>query len=146
MSKTVVATFRSVSEAQDAKRELLQQGLTDQDIRIVSNDQTAAGSTGYASDSSTHETGIIGSIKHFFGSLTGSDENDRDYYSQGVASGGVLLSATVPDERAESTRALLEQYGASEFERGTAGATRSLGASAGTGRTGDVAIFASTRT
>jgi len=83
----------------------------------------------------------MGSVKHFFSSLTGADENDQDYYGHGVTTGGALLSVTVPDERVDSTRALLEQYGASEFERGATGTARSLGASAGTARTtDDVAI------
>ncbi|MFL6449374.1 MAG: YsnF/AvaK domain-containing protein [Bryobacteraceae bacterium] len=140
MSKTLVATFRSIEKAQNAKRELLGQGFTDQDVRIVSNDQSAAASSGYGSTSSTQESGIVGSIKHFFSSLTDADENDSDYYNQGIASGGVLLSVTSSDERVESTRALLEQYGASEFERGTVDATRTRGASAGTAARGDVAI------
>ena len=149
MSKTLVATFRSVSEAQNVQRELLKQGYGAGDIRIVSNEQDAAASSGYASTSSTGSTsstqdaGIMGSVKHFFSSLTGADENDQDYYGHGVTSGGALLSVTVPDERVDSTRALLEQYGASEFEGGRATratSARSLGASAGTGTTGEVAI------
>ena len=142
MSKTLVATFRSVSEAQNVKRQLLSQGYTDGDIRIVSNEGgEGAASTGYASGSSTHETGVMGSIKHFFSSLTEADENDRDYYSQGVTTGGAVLSITVPDDRVESTRALLDQYGASEFDRGaSAGTGRTLRASAGTATGGDVAI------
>jgi len=141
MSKTLVATFRSVSEAQNVKRQLLNQGYTDGDIRIVANEGEGVGSTGYASGSSTHETGIMGSIKHFFGSLTEADENDRDYYSQGITTGGAILSITVPDDRVESTRALLDQYGASEFDRGAStGTSRGLRASAGTATEGDVAI------
>jgi uncharacterized protein (TIGR02271 family) len=133
MSKTLVATYRSVSEAQNVQRELLGQGYSASDVRIVSNsnDQDAAASSGYASTSSSHETGIMGSVKHFFSSLTGADENDQDYYGQGVTSGGVLLSVTVPDDRVDSTRALLEQYGAAEFQHATTGTARALGASAG---------------
>jgi uncharacterized protein (TIGR02271 family) len=141
MSKTLVATFRSVSEAQNVKRQLLNQGYTDGDVRIVSNEEEGATSSGYASSSSTHETGVMGSIKHFFSSLTEADENDRDYYSQGITSGGAVLSVTVPDDRVESTRALLDQYGASEFDRGaSAGTARTMRASAGTATEGDVAI------
>jgi len=141
MSKTLVATFRSISEAQNVKRQLLNQGFTDGDIRVVSNEGEGASTTGYASGSSTHETGVMGSIKHFFSSLTDADENDRDYYSQGITTGGAVLSVTVPDDRVESTRALLDQYGASEFDRSaSAGTARSLRASAGSATEGDVAI------
>jgi uncharacterized protein (TIGR02271 family) len=134
MSKTLVATFRSVSEAQNVQRELTKQGFSDGDVRIVANNQDAIGSSGYSSTSSTHEGGIMGSIKHFFSSLTDADQNDQDYYSQGVTTGGALLSITVPDDRVESTRALLEQYGASEFSGATTNAPRAMGASAGTAR------------
>jgi len=141
MPKTLVATFRSISEAQNVKRQLLSQGFTDGDIRVVSNEGEGAASTGYSAGSSTQETGIMGSIKHFFSSLTDADENDRDYYSQGVTTGGAILSVTVPDERVESTRALLDQYGASEFDRGaSAGTARTRRASAGAATEGDVAI------
>jgi uncharacterized protein (TIGR02271 family) len=143
MSKTLVATFRSMSEAQNVKRQLLNQGYTDGDIRIVSNEGEGAATTGYASGSSTHETGVMGSIKHFFSSLTDADENDRDYYSQGLTTGGAILSVTVPDDRVESTRSLLDQYGDSEFDRGASAETacaRTRRASAGTGREGDVSI------
>jgi uncharacterized protein (TIGR02271 family) len=137
MSKTLVATFRSVSEAQNVQRELVKQGYSDGDVRIVANNQDAIGSSGYSSTSATHEGGIMGSIKHFFSSLTDADQNDQDYYSQGVTTGGALLSVTVPDNRVESTRALLEQYGASEFSGANTDAPRAMGASAGTGtRTG----------
>jgi len=142
MSKTLVATFRSTSEAQNVKRELLKQGFADSDIRVVSNDQGAAGDSGYSSQSATHETGVLGSIKHFFSSLTDADENDQDYYSRGVTGGGAMLSATVPDDRVDSTRALLEQYGASDFERGIASETpRTSAAAAGRANAeGNVAI------
>jgi len=140
--KTLVATFRSVSEAQNVKRELLKQGFADGDIRIVSNEQGQAGSTGYAEHSATQEGGILGSIKHFFSSFTDADENDQDYYSRGVSGGGAMVSATVPDDRVESTRALFDQYGASEFERGVAsGTARTSAARAGaTNVEGTVAI------
>lgn len=148
MSKTLVATFRSVSEAQNVKRQLLNQGYTDSDIRIVSNEGEGAESAGYASGTSTHETGVIGSIKHFFSSLTDADQNDRDYYSQGVTTGGAILSVTVPDDRIDSTRALLDQYGASEFDRSASGVDRgglaegqrTLRGSAGTPTEREVAI------
>jgi uncharacterized protein (TIGR02271 family) len=47
----------------------------------------------------------------------------------------------VPDDRVESTRALLDQYGASEFDRSaSAGTARTRRASAGAATDGDVAI------
>ena len=133
MSKTLVATFRSVSEAQNVKRELLKQGFADGDIRIVSNDQDQTENGGYASRSATHDTGILGSIKHFFSSLTDADENDHDYYSRGISSGGAMLSVTVPDDRVDSTRALLQQYGASEFDGRAVSGTATRSRSSGTG-------------
>lgn len=143
MSKTVVGTFRSVSDAEKARQELLSQGYSSENIRIVADQQGNTGSNEYSSRSdtstTTHESGVLGSIKHFFASLSGADETDQGYYSQGVTSGGAILSATVPDEQAQSARALLEQYGASEFEGQVSGRSRSAGVGSNA-NAGNVAI------
>jgi uncharacterized protein (TIGR02271 family) len=69
------------------------------------------------------------SIKHFFGSMTGAEESDHQYYAQGVSQGGVLVAVTVPDSRADDAMDVLDQCGATEIEDG-AGTT--TGVSSGT--------------
>ena len=123
--KTVVGLFKSISEAQTAKQGLVSHGYNAEDIRVVANDQ---GSTGYSSGASkdTHETGVMASIKHFFSSLTeDTSSTDHEYYSDGVSRGGALLSATVPDEKADATLALLETYSTADYDQGTYTATPS---------------------
>jgi uncharacterized protein (TIGR02271 family) len=149
MAKTVVGLFKSATEAQNIKHELINEGFAAENIRVVSTDADSAYSTGdsvyatsntgYAAgdpsyttgtataDRSTtsHETGVVASIKNFFHSFSGAEDTDRDYYSSGVEQGGALLAVTVPDERADAVASLLEQHGASDVneEYSTAAAT-----------------------
>jgi uncharacterized protein (TIGR02271 family) len=126
MAKTVVGLFKSATEAQNIKHELVNEGYSAENIRVVANEGTnayASGQTAGAQSTGSAEGGVMGSIKNFFHSLTGAEGSDQDYYSQGVSRGGALLSVTVADERADSLAALLEQYGASDVnEESAAGA------------------------
>ena len=132
MAKTVVGLFKSATEAQNIKHELINEGYSADNIRVVGDDTgatyTGSDMAGSKMTSSSSDTGVMGSIKNFFHSFTGADERDQDYYSQGVGRGGALLAVTVADERADSVAALLEQYGASNVnEETTAGAVRTTG-------------------
>lgn len=150
MSKTVVGLFNSVAQAQQVKQQLISNGYTADDIRVVANEQSTPNASGYTSSSASgehQETGVIASIKHFFSSFTDSSESDQEYYSQGVSRGGALLAATVPDNRADATLDLLEQYGATNVEEEASTAVAGAGSSGSaartqtsTGATGDVAI------
>lgn len=124
MSKTIVAQFKSVVDAQNAKHELVNEGYKAEDIRVVANEESSAAAGAYSTGSTSsapHGAGVMDSIKHFFSSLT-ADENEHEHYAQGVSRGGALLSATVPDTSADAAIDLLEQCGASDFQDGTASA------------------------
>ncbi len=146
MSKTIVAQFNTAIEAQNAKHELISDGYNAQDIDVLANEQgpaVAGGYTSTATDTESHNGGMMESIKHFFSSLTSADEAEHQHYAQSVARGGALLSVTVPDDHADATMDLLEQYGASDFQDEEAYRSASvpapLTASAGA-MTGEVAI------
>lgn len=122
MARTVVGLFQSTTEAQSIKHELVNQGYSADNIRVVANDGDGAyGSDIAAGAKSTaaSDTGVMGSIKNFFHSFTGAEESDREYYSQGVSRGGALLAVTVPDERADAVAGLLEQLGAADVNEQT---------------------------
>ena len=127
MAKTVVGLFKSAAEAQNIKHELVSEGYSAENIRVVANDEGTAGyTTGGTSTtqaSGAAEPGVMGSIKNFFSSFTGdgSSSTDQEYYTQGVSKGGALLMATVADERASALAAALEQYGAVDVNSETAG-------------------------
>jgi uncharacterized protein (TIGR02271 family) len=142
MSQTVIGLFRNMSEAQAAQGELLAQGYAANDVRVFSNEHGTSGyesgSTSGHTSSGTGGTGIMDSIKHFFGSMTGADESDHQYYAQGVSRGGVLVAVTTQDNnRADDAIDILDQCGATEIEDGT-GATASTGTSTSTRTAGTV--------
>jgi uncharacterized protein (TIGR02271 family) len=121
MAKTVVGLFNSTTEAQNIKHELVNEGYAAENIRVVANEQNTGTTGGYASgagqgSSASQSTGVMASIKNFFGSFTDADESDRNYYSEGVSRGGAILSATVPDDRANALADRLEQYGARDVD------------------------------
>lgn len=147
MAKTVVGLFRTPAEAQKVKQQLIHEGYTSESIRVLSNesDGFATGAVADATASRSAETGVMGSIKSFFHSLTGSDTDDHETYTRGVSAGGALLAATVPDERIEAVASLLEVSGAADVSeddapgtataesstRSNAAVTSSAGASSG---------------
>jgi uncharacterized protein (TIGR02271 family) len=121
MAKTVVGLFNTTTEAQNIKHELVNEGYAAENIRVVANEQNTGTTGGYASgagqgSSASQSTGVMASIKNFFGSFTDADESDRNYYSEGVSRGGAILSATVPDDRANALADRLEQYGARDVD------------------------------
>ena len=112
MSKTVVGLFSTAQEAQQAKQALVSQGIDASNVHIVGRSGSAAG-TG------TTETGAAGigeKIGSYFRQLTGGDDEAHQGYASGVEQGGAVVSATVPDEQAQSAAALLRQQGARELQ------------------------------
>ncbi len=90
MAKTVVGLFNSTKEAQNVKHELVNEGYPAESIRVIPNEQSAGTTSGYAAGAGqgnleSHSTGVMASIKNFFGSFTDADESDRTYYSESIA-------------------------------------------------------------
>ena len=139
--KTVVGLYKTMAEANKVKSTLTSQGFASEHVTVI--DQGGDGyKSGYEGTGSEQDS-VGGKIKHFFSSLSGSDETAHNSYSQGVSSGGALLAVTVPDEQAEETADLLYQNGASDIEGGSGGS--SYGGGYGSGSTGtgaeDVAVL-----
>ncbi len=129
MAKTVVGLFKSATEAQNIKHELVSEGYSADNIRVVGNegsDSSAGASGAGARTAASTDTGVMGSIKNFFSSFTGAEGSDQEYYSQGVNSGGAMLAVTVADERADAVAALLTQYGAANVNEERAAGTTAV--------------------
>jgi uncharacterized protein (TIGR02271 family) len=107
-TRTITAIYDSESDARAARQQLLQSGLEDDDVRIVSHQLT---STAVGGDAQKHE-GLWESIKDFF---VGDD--DRPVYSEGLRRGGCLLTARVPDERSDEAISLLEATNAVDLDQ-----------------------------
>ena len=108
MTRTITAIYDSESDARLARDQLLQTGVVDDDIRIVS--QNLSRTELNAND----EKGLWESIKDFF---VGDD--DRPTYSEGLRRGGFLLTARVDDSRSDEAIELLEHTNAVDLDRRT---------------------------
>lgn len=118
MSKTVVGLFQNTIETQKTKHELVNQGYSASDIKVVANEaQPAMASGGSSSASASTENGLGATISNFFRSLTGGSE-DEQHYAEGVRKGGAVLSVTVPDGQENKAVDLLESYGAQDVNDG----------------------------
>lgn len=109
-TRTITAVYDSEPEAQEARAQLLNHGLEDGDIRIVSHQLT---STSAGSDAGG-EKGVWESIKDFF-----VGEEDRPVYSEGLRRGGCLLTARVTDERSDEAISVLEGTNAVDLDQRT---------------------------
>lgn len=125
MSKTVVGLFRNTIEAQNVKHELVGQGYSASDIRVVADDQQNGAPSGLVpSGTSSTGTGLGATISNFFRSFTGGSD-DEQHYAEGVRKGAAILSVTVPDGQENKTADLLEQYGAQDVNDQATGTSTS---------------------
>jgi len=107
-TRTITAIYDSESEAQDARAQLLNHGLVDADVSIVSQQLT---STRVGKDAG-EEKGVWESIKEFF---VGDD--DRSMYSEGMRRGGSLLTARVTEDLSDEAIAVLEATNAVDLDQ-----------------------------
>lgn len=140
---TIVAVFRSRSDASAAASELRSAGIDDSDIYIGTGEAAGgtatAGSEGYREEHS--EGGITGWFKRVFGAE--DDYEDRPVYEQAVKGGQVLLSVQSNQGNLDQVVDILNRHSPVDVHReagtssaGTSGAsTRPVGA----GHSGNVA-------
>ena len=121
MAKTVVGLFNSMSEAEQVKQDLINDGYESSEITVMANGSGAASSyTGdvSASDrSSSSGEGIGARIEHFFSSLMGGDSDVHEHYASGVNQGGALLAVRTDDTEANEVAEWLSQHGARNIDR-----------------------------
>jgi len=109
MAITLVGIFDSFAEAQDARAQLLREGLDERMIRLTSNEQSSLQATKTTEDH-----------RGFFARLFGLDEPDEHvgHYAEAVRRGSTVLTVDLADEsRAGRISALLEQSGAIDVNR-----------------------------
>jgi uncharacterized protein (TIGR02271 family) len=107
-TRTITAIYDSETDANQARERLVQTGLAESDVQIVSQNLTRSDvSTDTGDDKSMWE-----SIKDFF---VGDDE-DRSMYSEGVRRGGYLLTARVDDRYGDEAITQLEQTNAVDLD------------------------------
>jgi uncharacterized protein (TIGR02271 family) len=108
-TRTITAIYDSESDANQARQRLVQTGLAEDDVRIVSQSLTRSD---VSSDTGDDDRSMWESIKDFFV----GDDDDRYMYSEGVRRGGYLLTARVDDRYGDEAITQLEQTNAIDLD------------------------------
>jgi uncharacterized protein (TIGR02271 family) len=104
--RTITAIYDSESEARQARAQLVDNGVDDDDVRIVSHNLSSTPVSGDA------DKGLWESIKDFF-----IGDADRPTYSEGLRRGGYLLTARVDDDHSAQAISLLEHTNAVDLDQ-----------------------------
>ncbi len=105
-TRTITAIYDSEVDARHAREQLLDAGLDDDEVRVVSHNLTST-----PVGSVDHDKGVWESIKEFF---VGDD--DRSKYSEGMRRGGYLLTALVDEEHSAEAISTLEKTNAIDLD------------------------------
>ena len=105
-TRTITAIYDSEVDARHAREQLLDAGLDDDEVRVVSHNLTST-----PVESVDHDKGVWESIKEFF---VGDD--DRSKYSEGMRRGGYLLTALVDEEHSAEAISTLEKTNAIDLD------------------------------
>lgn len=117
-STTLVAVFDDYAAAQQASRELMNQGIQQSAIQIESNLRTGAAGHGGSTDyqrSGQNESGFMGWFRRAFGS--DNPDTETEHYAEAVRRGNALLSVAVPDAQVDSVTQMLNHMGAVDIDR-----------------------------
>src|SRR5829696_4057043 len=120
MSKTIVGLFDEYREAQRAVVELVESGISREDIGITSRDYTSYDETDTRRDDSYRDDeGVGDKISNFFSRLFGDDDEYASHYSEAVGRGGTVVTVDCEsDEAADRAEAILNRFGGDVDERG----------------------------
>src|SRR5215207_1528202 len=120
MSKTIVGLFDEYREAQRAVVELVESGISREDIGITSRDYTSYDETDTRRDDSYRDDeGVGDKISNFFSRLFGGDDEYASHYSEAVVRGGTVVTVDCEtDEMADRAEAILNRFGGDVDERG----------------------------
>lgn len=115
MLKDIIGFFDDTSKAVIAKKEILNLGVVDSDIQLLSQDQSTPATTSRGSNDKDNES-FMDKVKHFFTGL-GDDDSDTNHYAEGVRRGGATLKVTVDDSRVDEVAEVLNDCGAVDTDR-----------------------------
>jgi uncharacterized protein (TIGR02271 family) len=120
MSKTIVGLFDEYREAQRAVVELVESGISREDIGITSRDHTSYDETDTRRDDSARDDeGVGDKISNFFARLFGGDDEHVSHYSEAVGRGGTVVTVDCEtDEMADRAEAILNRFGGDVDESG----------------------------
>jgi uncharacterized protein (TIGR02271 family) len=129
MTKMIVGLFDEYREAQRAVVELIESGISREDIGITSRNYEGADAS--RDDSHHDDEGVGDKVSNFFSRLFGGDDEYASHYSEAVVSGGTVVTVDCEtDETADRAEAILNRFGGDVDERGE---SHKQGAYAGAG-------------
>ena len=126
MSKTIVGLFDEYRDAQRAVVELVENGISREDIGITSRDYAGDDETDTSykatdtrrDDSYRDDEGVGDKISNFFSRLFGGDDEYASHYSEAVGRGGTVVTVDCEsDEMADRAEAILNRFGGDVDER-----------------------------
>jgi uncharacterized protein (TIGR02271 family) len=109
MEKTVVGVFDDRSEAEKVRTQLVNLGLSSDDVVIQGRD-SVAGTPATGEAHHAHEGGIGGFFRHLFGM---DDDDATGHYAEAVRRGSYVVCATArSEEEADRVGTIMDQAGA----------------------------------
>jgi uncharacterized protein (TIGR02271 family) len=115
---TLVAVFESHAAAENAKRELIREGFSEEEIQFTNAGSFASdaafGNTALSGNSSAHSTGH--GMGGWFRSMFGFDTEDSGHFSEALQRGGTAITVRTDEAQADRASRLLNQYGAIDVD------------------------------
>jgi len=116
---TIIAAFRSTTDAQAALMDLQAAGISRNDIYIETN--ASGGKSPSRSQSASTEGGITGWFKSIFGD---EDTAERSEYEQSISQGNTLLRVDVSEDKISSVEDILNRHSPVEIHAADGGAQK----------------------
>jgi uncharacterized protein (TIGR02271 family) len=133
---SIIAAFRSSSDAEAAATDLQAAGISRSDIYLELGDAGKSGETSTRSKKTPSESGITGWFKSIFGDET---DADRSEYENAIKQGNVLLRVDVDEDEIPTAEAILNRHAPVDIDAGTG--TRATASAAETATTKAIPIL-----
>ncbi|HEX8557871.1 MAG TPA: YsnF/AvaK domain-containing protein [Pyrinomonadaceae bacterium] len=112
MTKTIVGLFDNYREAQRAVVQLVESGISREDIGVTSREYASYEGDSYREESYRDDEGFGDKIGSFFSGLFGDDREHASRYSEAVTGGGAAVTVDAEsDEVARRAESILNSFG-----------------------------------
>jgi uncharacterized protein (TIGR02271 family) len=126
---TIIAAFRSSSDAEAAATDLQAAGISRGDIYLEIGEIGTSGGTSARSKKTSGEGGITGWFKSIFGN---ESDADRSEYENALRQGNALLRVDADEDEIPTVEAILNRYSPVDVHTGTGARATTPGAETGT--------------
>jgi uncharacterized protein (TIGR02271 family) len=133
---TIIAAFRSSSDAEAAATDLQAAGISRDDIYLEIGEIGKSGETSARSKKTSSEGGITGWFKSIFGDET---DPDRSEYENAIKQGNALLRVDVGEDEIPAVEGILNRHSLVDVNAGTG--TRATASAAEAGATKAIPVL-----